>query len=157
MAQCSAEAHVAGDDLLGAVHTCFRPSVGIAMHCTFYAGPIVIQPSFSAAAVEQWGYSGSRWQHQACVLQTLNAPHPWTFPVTWVCLLFLVCCIWKSLLRFIWGQEEEITHLKFKNKRMVLWEWHPPHSHIKRMLECTMTPFYHWHWNDKVDKTMNAI
>lgn len=127
MAQRSAEAYVTSDELLGAVHTCFRPSVGIAMHWTFCSGPIVIQSAFSAAAAEQWGYSGSRRQYQACVLQTLNVPRPWTFPVAWVCLLFLVCCIWKSLLRFIWRQEE-IIHLKFKNKRMVLWEWHP-HTH----------------------------
>lgn len=60
MTQSSVEARVAGDELLGALHAYLRPSVGIAMHWTLCAWPILIQSAFSAASDAQWGYSGSR-------------------------------------------------------------------------------------------------
>lgn len=160
MTQSSVEARVAGDELLGALHAYLRPSVGIAMHWTLCAWPILIQSAFSAASDAQWGYSGSRWQHEACVLQTLSAPCPWTFPVAWVCFLFLVCYIWKFRLHFIWRQEEGDCSFEVQEQKKGAPRMAPPkhtHSHNKEMLECTMAPFYHWHWKEKVDKTMNAI
>lgn len=57
MTQSSVEACVAGNELLGALHAYFRPSVGIAMHWTFCAWPTLIQSAFSAASDEQWDYS----------------------------------------------------------------------------------------------------